>query len=75
VAGVLTAQAAFILARGLGFEDPAAQNAVRSVLEVLEHDGYLQRSAEGDRFEFVSKLVRDWWKRQICFLTAEKRGA
>jgi AAA+ ATPase superfamily predicted ATPase len=35
----------------------------RNILNVLEHDGYLQR--EGDAYSFVSKLLKDWWKRRF----------
>jgi len=36
--------------------------AERQILQVLEHDGYLEQGK--DRFIFVSKLVRDWWKKR-----------
>ena len=49
--------------------------AQRQTLEVLEHDGYLERKA--DRYRFVSKLLRDWWKARHAFgyIPASKRGA
>lgn len=34
-------------------------DSLRSVLDVLEHDGYLERS--GNEWRFLSKLLRDWW--------------
>jgi len=34
----------------------------REILQVLEHDGYLQQTDQG--YAFVSKLVRDWWKKR-----------
>ena len=36
--------------------------AERQILQVLEHDGYLEQGKDG--FIFVSKLVRDWWKKR-----------
>ena len=41
--------------------EPAAGDAVQieDVLYSLEHDGYLQRQADG--YEFVSGLLEDWW--------------
>ena len=32
---------------------------IRSVLDVLEHDGYLER--DGNDYRFVSGLLEDWW--------------
>jgi uncharacterized protein len=49
---------------------------VRHLIDIFEHDGYLQR--EGDDFVFVSRLVCEWWKarHKIGFVTAnERRGA
>ncbi len=40
----------------------AAVKAEEDILRVLEHDGYLQQSSHGH--EFVSRLIRDWWKRR-----------
>lgn len=34
--------------------------AIEDVLYSLEHDGYLQRRADG--YEFVSGLLQDWWQ-------------
>ena len=34
--------------------------AIEDVLYSLEHDGYLQRQADG--YEFVSGLLEDWWR-------------
>ena len=45
------------------------------ILWVLEHDGYLQPTADG--YKFVSNLVRDWWKRRHALLytpVAEREG-
>ncbi len=37
-----------------------AQTSVEDVLNVLEHDGYLERRVTGHRF--VSGLLEDWWR-------------
>jgi hypothetical protein len=41
------------------------RDAVREVLDVLEHDGYL-KSATGKAagYKFVSNYVRDWWRKR-----------
>lgn len=54
----LTIDAAGVLARDHG-TDPAGLPAL---LDILVHDGYLDR--DGDSFTFESRLVRDWWKRR-----------
>jgi uncharacterized protein len=38
----------------------AVKDRVRAILEIFEHDGYLER--EGDGYVFVSRLVRAWWR-------------
>jgi hypothetical protein len=49
----------------------------REVIEILEHDGYLQAEADGS-YTFVSTLLRDWWCRRFGafgFTPALQRGA
>ena len=36
-----------------------------NVLEILVHDGYLRQ--DGDRYIFLSNLIRDWWKGRFAF--------
>jgi hypothetical protein len=45
----------------------------RGVLDIFEHDGYLRR--DGERYVFVSGLVKDWWKArfEFGFVEASKR--
>jgi hypothetical protein len=45
----------------------------RGILDIFEHDGYLRR--DGERYVFVSGLVRDWWKArfEFGFVEASKR--
>ena len=40
--------------------DEPARHAVETVLNVLEHDGYLERSDSG--YAFLSGLLQDWWR-------------
>lgn len=68
VTGTLTAKDANILAMSAGLVPSQEKTAIRTVLDVLEHDGYLTRREGADEaFVFVSKLVRDWWRRRFGF--------
>jgi uncharacterized protein len=62
VAGKLNAEALEALRANYQFKDMTAAQVQREILQVLEHDGYLMGGTEG--YVFVSKLVRDWWKRR-----------
>jgi hypothetical protein len=44
-----------------GFDAAQAQ---RTVLHVLEHDGYVHREPGGQGYSFVSHLLRDWWEKR-----------
>ena len=52
-----------MLSTGIASVSPASADddpvPVESVLNVLEHDGYLAR--QGDDYRFVSGLLEDWW--------------
>ena len=41
-------------------DDYEGTASIQDVLQVLEHDGYLEPSADGHRF--VSALLEDWWR-------------
>ncbi|MFO0755036.1 MAG: hypothetical protein U0359_00975 [Byssovorax sp.] len=90
VTGHLSAEAAKILAADyepdrparIGFVPPGgnapsargdALASIREILDIFEHDGYLTK--EGDRYVFVSNLVKDWWKARFGFgfVAAAKR--
>jgi hypothetical protein len=75
VVGHLTAEATEVISGAYEFRTTTVPEARREILEVLEHDGYLQRK-EG-RYRFVSKLLRDWWKARYEFGYAPtlQRGA
>jgi uncharacterized protein len=45
-----------------GFEGYGDKTLQNEVLEILMHDGYLKR--EMNDYFFVSKLLKDWWKRR-----------
>ena len=48
---------------------------IGDVLRVLEHDGYLERQADG--YRFVSGLLEDWWRARHGrhFVPVEQRAA
>ncbi len=75
VVGQLTAEAAGTIARTYKFCSMPVGEAQRQILEVLEHDGYIERRE--DHYRFVSKLLRDWWKARYEFgyIPTSKRGA
>lgn len=56
----LSGAAALALGRRTLAENDDVQAALKDILAVLEHDGYLQREPGGWRF--ASRLLRDWWK-------------
>ncbi len=60
VVGVLEPADAVWLADQLVENASQRAGALREVLEILEHDAYLTRSAAG--WQFRSRLVRDWWR-------------
>jgi hypothetical protein len=62
VVGVLTPAAITALGAQLPPEDSMTSMERDRLLEVLEHDGYLQRCEGG--FRFVSTLLHDWWKQR-----------
>ena len=75
VVGRLTAEAAKAVLQGCESTSSSAAETQRQVLEVLEHDGYIQR--KDGHYGFVSKLLRDWWKarHEFGYIPTSKRGA
>jgi hypothetical protein len=65
IVGQLTAESVRLVAQGYEFNSLSTSEAQRQVLEVLEHDGYLERTKNA--YRFVSKLLRDWWKARYEF--------
>ena len=74
VVGVVTHDDATLLATDVleQAEDRAA--VLREVLEILEHDAYLEPAEDGWRFR--SRLVRDWWRQsnELGFVPADRRN-
>lgn len=60
---VLSVKMSFAIADRTGLDDKSS--ALREVLDVLEHDGYLARSNDNKGWFFVSNLIRDWWKKRF----------
>lgn len=75
VVGRLTPTDATWLADDLVKDTSHRKAVLREVLEILQHDAYLDRHADG--WEFRSRLVRDWWRQgnELGYWTvAERRG-
>jgi len=59
----LTPENTTILMQSSQLESP--DKALREVLDVLQHDGYLEWAEDGKTWRFVSSLIKDWWKRRF----------
>lgn len=59
--------------RSVVYDDSSA--AIKEVLHVLEHDGYLTRGDDG--YRFVSGLVEEWWRKRnsLGFVPFSERHA
>lgn len=44
---------------------PIPSDGLQEVLNILEHDGYLERSESSGGWVFNVPLLRDWWKRRF----------
>lgn len=74
--GHLSSEAVAILRQDHGLAGREGADRTREVLEILQHDGYLQHGPYG--FTFVSTLLRDWWHRRFGafgYTPALQRGA
>jgi hypothetical protein len=60
IADLVTPEDATLLAEDLVEDDGQRLPVLREVLDILEHDAYLEREPDGWRFR--SRLVRDWWR-------------
>ena len=74
VTGELTATAIEILCSYSSLKNQELNDALREILSIFEHDGYLRRKENGN-YVFISKLIRDWWKERFSsqFIPAIKR--
>lgn len=62
VVGLVTAQDAAASAAEMIEDDTSRAATMREVLEIIEHDAYVERGSDGWRFR--SRLVAQWWKRR-----------
>jgi hypothetical protein len=58
-------ESAIAISRGVDDPEIEPESLLREILEILQHDGYLEQ--KGSRFTFTSHLLRDWWKRRFGF--------
>ena len=74
VTGHLSSEAISAFRKEYPLEGRDVVEVQKEILWVLEHDGYLEAGAKG--YVFVSKLLRDWWKKryQSFFTPVLKRG-
>lgn len=61
VVGHLSKEAIELLGKEYSFDGRKIIDIQREIIWILEHDGYLRKSAKG--YEFESKLLRDWWRK------------
>ena len=60
VVGELTPENAIYLCRQYQFRNMKSEDALKEILEIFEHDGYLKKI--GTNFKFNSHLLKDWWE-------------
>ena len=63
VTGVLEPKTARLLSQSLPLQNSDA--VLREVLDILQHDGYLEWDDDKKVWLFVSYLVRDWWNKRF----------
>ncbi|MDY6972656.1 MAG: ATP-binding protein [Thermodesulfobacteriota bacterium] len=63
VAGGLTPENSRLLTQSAQVERP--DEALRVIMDVLQHDGYLEWDEDRKIWSFVSSLVKDWWKKRF----------
>ncbi len=61
ISGQLTIPVIRELQREYARKGVDADEEIKEILRVLEHDGYLRKIGEGYRYE--SNLLKDWWKK------------
>ncbi len=65
ITGTLTLEAAEIIGADFFPDEKERKEALREIIGILEHDGYLITNQEG--YIFASVLIRDWWKARFGF--------
>lgn len=63
VTGKLTAQNARYYSEKARLDDP--ESTLREVLDILQHDGYLEYLEDEGGWAFSSTILKDWWKRRF----------
>ena len=61
IAGKLTTPVLRLLQQEYAGKEVDADEEIKEVLRVLEHDGYLRKS--GGEYRYESNLLKDWWKK------------
>ena len=75
VTGSLDAQRAIKICECYKINNCSSKDILRDILEILQHDGYLNQ--KGEQFVFVSNLLKDWWSARFGFgytPVSERRG-
>ena len=75
VTGYLDSESAITICQTIENAERNPSSLLREILEILQHDGCLEQ--KGDRFVFISHLLRDWWERRFGFgytPVPERRG-
>jgi len=75
VKGYLDSESAITICQAVEDAGRDPNSLLREILEILQHDGYLEQ--KGDRFVFISHLLKDWWERRFGFgyiPVPERRG-
>jgi hypothetical protein len=65
VSGSLSSERAMSICDNYSIEDYDSKDILRSILEILQHDGYIEK--KGEEFVFISNLLRDWWKNHFGY--------
>jgi len=72
VKGALQADEAASMASEYVPDGSDAEESLRMVLEVLQHDGYVRPTGGG--YRFVSRLLCDWWRDRFATPFSQARG-
>lgn len=61
ISGCLAGPMLQVLQDEFAVKDARSDEVIAEILRVLEHDGYLRKTAGG--YVYESKLLRDWWRK------------
>lgn len=65
VSGSLSSETAMFICDSYSIEDYDSKDILRNILEILQHDGYIEK--KDGKFVFISNLLRDWWKNHFGY--------